>query len=313
MVQWIVRPTVWAIAWCAYLLPFRIRRSCAKFIGAILRQTKWRRSVVEKNLLIGYPTDRDTRAELLQTSYQEFGSLLIELLWLFGPLKYYVKKNAHPVHPERIWRQLDAGRKVILLSSHLGNPEVMAAVGALKAGLNLMLVTKRFKPAWLHDWVERCRSKLGYKGAYEPRVMQDIIKHWNAGGVVGFTLDQFAGLPIGVRVPFFGVPVGTAATVATLAVRYDAVVIPVMSHRQPDGSTHIIVDEPVEGQFSPGRLGIAERTAAYVACLERHVRMAPAQWLWVHNRFKEDLSPLRPGEWEQARVRPPKEPTRLPD
>jgi lauroyl/myristoyl acyltransferase len=47
----------------------------------------------------------------------------------------------------------------------------------------------------------------------------------------------------------------------------------------------------------------AHNTARYAAQIECDIRAHPEQWLWIHRRFKGDLSPLRPGEWSQGRPR----------
>ena len=98
-----------------------------------------------------------------------------------------------------------------------------------------MIVTKRLKPSWIHEAVERGRSRCHYKATYEPRTMKDVLRHLKSGETVGFVMDQYSGPPVGIRVPVFGVPVGTPAAIATLAKRTGAPVIPVVSYRLEDG------------------------------------------------------------------------------
>jgi KDO2-lipid IV(A) lauroyltransferase len=60
-------------------------------------------------------------------------------------------------------------------------------------------------------------------------------------------------------------------------------VIPFFPRRQPGGGSAIRLEAPRAG--FPGDDVIAD-TARINACIERMVREAPAQYLWMHQRFK---------------------------
>ncbi|MBK6733203.1 MAG: lysophospholipid acyltransferase family protein [bacterium] len=65
-------------------------------------------------------------------------------------------------------------------------------------------------------------------------------------------------------------------------------VIPMGIVRQPDGS-HVLHVGPVlhpEGRTAD-EAGIRAYTAAISAAVEEFIRRAPAQWFWVHRRWKE--------------------------
>jgi KDO2-lipid IV(A) lauroyltransferase len=150
--------------------------------------------------------------------------------------------------------------------------------------------------------VEAGRRRVGVKGTYEPQTMKDILAHLKAGGTVGFVLDQYTGPPVGVRVPFFGIPVGTGLALATLVKRTGFPVIPVVNFRTPDGRMVTRVEAPLEWIEDPDpRRELARNTARYAEVLERIVREFPEQWLWSHRRFKGDLGPLGELEWEEGR------------
>jgi KDO2-lipid IV(A) lauroyltransferase len=130
------------------------------------------------------------------------------------------------------------------------------------------------------------------------------LKHLKEKKTVGFVLDQYAGPPIGIRVPFFGVPVGTANIVATLAKRTGAPVLPAISYRTPEGGYRVVVGPALEWISHPDpHQELALNTALYVSTLEGYIRSCPEQWLWTHRRFKGDFAPLRPQEWQEGRAR----------
>lgn len=299
MSRFLVLP-LWLMGQLVARMPGRLRMKIGALLGWGLRGAGFRRSVVRSNIQRMLP-DQTERLEV--EAYRHLGRLILELTLLFGGLRRFVARRSKLIGAEH-WREARAhGRGVIFLSSHVGNWEVMAATGAVN-GLDIMLVTKRLKPAWIHQAVERGRASCSVDATYEPRTFKDILRRLQKGMTVGLILDQYAGAPIGIRVPFFGTPVGTHSVVATLAKRTRAVVLPVANRRNFDGTFEVRIGAPIEWipDADPGReLGL--NTARYAQIMEAHVRECPEQWLWTHRRFKGDLGPLRADEWAEGRAR----------
>lgn len=293
------------LSWLYYLQPHVFRRLWGNALGAALRLTGIRAGVVRQNLAIAFPTaDKEMQKKQFLEAYRHLGNLVLEILLLFGPMKAFTLRFGELKGVEN-WRSAkEAGKGVIFLSSHVGNWETMAAVGSLHGGMDLMLVTKHLKPEWLHRSIESGRRRCGVLATYEPKTLRDVLGHLKKNGTVGFVLDQYAGPPVGVRVPVFGVPVSTSTAVAMLAKRTGAAVLPVVNYRTPDG--HLVVDvrPPLEWLGdSDSACELAKNTAHYAKKVEDDIITHPDQWLWTHRRFKGDLSPLREGEWSNGRPR----------
>lgn len=113
--------------------------------------------------------------------------------------------------------------------------------------------------------------------------------------IVGFVMDQYAGAPVGARVPFFGVPVGSHTALAALALRTDVPVLPAIAIRKPDGRYLLRFDPILETiQHEDPKEAVLLNTAQYVKHTEGWIKEFPLQWMWVHRRWKGDLSPLPP-------------------
>jgi KDO2-lipid IV(A) lauroyltransferase len=306
------------IGWVYALAPDWGREALAGGLAVILRLFKIRHGVVDQNLHIAFPGESpaavEKRAHLKHEADRHLAFLFFEMCLVMGPfsaMPFFVRHRTTFLGIEN-WKNAHAGgHGTLILSSHIGCWEVMAAAGAMQ-GMDAVIVTKRIKPAWLHDWIEKGRKRCGVAGAYEPKTLQTVLRALPRGASVGFVLDQYAGSPIGVRVPLFGVPVGTANVVATLAKRTGAPVLPVVNWR--DRSGRFVVDlgpalqwknaaEPGLSEEAIHHRELAVNTAHYVSILEKHILDHPEQWLWIHRRFKGDLSPLRPEEWNQPRLR----------
>jgi KDO2-lipid IV(A) lauroyltransferase len=302
----LILPLLYALAWGLSRLPIALQSALGDLLGALLRAVSFRARVIRQNLEIAYPGPDDGRRRqtLFRSAYRHLGRLVLEILLVFGQLKRdcllvgQLRGNEH-------WRAaLEKGHGALFLSSHVGNWEIMAAVGAVQKGIDLMLVTKKLKPEWLHQAIEKGRADAQVLGTYEPRTFRDVLRHLKRGGTVGFVLDQYAGPPVGIRVPFFGTPVGTQTAVAILAKRTGAPVVPVVNYREPNGRLTVEIFPALEWIADPDpQREIALNTAHYASVIEAHVRAHPDQWLWTHRRFKGELGPLRPDEWSEGRGR----------
>lgn len=286
--------------------PAALRLALGDWLGRRLGAAGFRRAVVRQNLEIadraGVGFGREG-LDLEAEAYRHLGRVFVEVLLLFGDFARFTRRHA-TLHGKENWVRARAeGRGVLFLSSHVGNWEVMAACGA-QEGIDLMLVTKRLKPASIHRAIERARARAGVHATYEPRTFRDVLGQLKRGETVGFVLDQYAGAPVGVRVPFLGVPVGTHTALAILARRSGAPVLPVVNRRLPSGRFEVRIGKPIDWvRADDADEEIALNTARYGEEMERQVRECPEQWLWTHRRFKGELGPLRPGEWREGRGR----------
>jgi KDO2-lipid IV(A) lauroyltransferase len=293
-----------AQGWFYFWMPARAQLILASLLGLILQGIELRSRVVRQNLEIAFSGRTEIQKDLFKKSYRHLGHLFFEICMLLGPMPKFARKRAELIGREHWLEAKKSGRGVIMLANHVGNWEVMAACGALVGGMDVLFVTKRLKPEWLHFAIERARLRCQIVGTYEPKTLKDILRHLGKQGTVGIVLDQYAGPPIGVRVPVFGVPVGTSTAIATLAKRTGAAVIPVVNYRRPDGSFVVELGSPLVWQeHEDPKIELALNTANYAKAVEERILQHPEQWLWIHRRFKGDLEPLRDREWEEGRSR----------
>ncbi len=287
-----------------WIQPRKLQLFFGNCLGMLGYWARFRVTVVNQNLAIAFPGQVELQKKILRASYQHLGNLILEILLVVGPLKKFVLKYVDITGIEHIEAAKKRGKGLVFLSSHVGNWEVMAASGGLLTHSDLLLVTKHLKPEWVHESIEAGRLQCQIRATYEPKTLRDVLSHLKKNGAVGFVLDQYAGPPVGVRVPLFGIPVGTPLIVATLAKRTGATLLPVENFRKEDGRWQVNVKPPLEWKsFSNAHYELAANTAEYAAVIEKMILAHPEQWLWTHRRFKGDLSPLREAEWNEPRVR----------
>jgi KDO2-lipid IV(A) lauroyltransferase len=246
------------------------------------------RRVAMENLKIAFGTEKgeqELRA-IAKRSYQHLGRSMVEL----------ARVMSSP--PERVmgWVKiegldyfLDAQKKgcgVLYLTAHLGNWELMALAQALQ-GYPISVVARPVDNPLLEDLLSRLRTRWGNRVIKKGGALREVLKLLNTGETVGFLLDQNVAADQGVFVNYFGKPACTHKTLALLALKTGAVVLPAFTFREKGNCHRIIVGPPVLLEET----GDAERdvvlnTQKFTAMIESYVREHPDQWLWVHRRWK---------------------------
>jgi KDO2-lipid IV(A) lauroyltransferase len=105
------------------------------------------------------------------------------------------------------------------------------------------------------------------------------VRHLKHGGIIAIVGDLH--VQEGIPLNFFGQPAITSTVPAELALKYDAVMIPVYAVRQPNGlDFEIVMHAPIE-HSDPVTM-----TQSVNDDLESLVRSNMDQWFWIHRRWK---------------------------
>ncbi|AGT08673.1 lysophospholipid acyltransferase family protein [Paracoccus aminophilus] len=173
-----------------------------------------------------------------------------------------------------------SGRPVILACAHFANYDAFRAalhakgwpVGALYRPMNNEAFNEHYIPA-----MQAIAEPLFPRGRSGLAAMLRFLK---GGGWLALGFDQYD--RHGVELSFFGLPTKTVQTPAELAIRYDALIVPISAIRQADGlSFRVLVGEPVP-HGEPGQM-----MQSLNDDLEALIRLHMEQWLWIHRRWKQ--------------------------
>lgn len=279
-------------------LPWPLFRSLGRGLGHLLLFFRFRLVVVAANVALAFPEKtKEERQTLVKNTYLHLGLLFLEIFRSFYRFDDLLRRYADFEGEENLRAALAEGKGVFVMTAHLGNWELLAVSGPWRFLSSVTMVTKRLKPDWLHRIVAVTRHLLGVQMACEPKTMPDILRALRRKEMVGFVMDQYAGAPVGARVPFFGKAVGSHTALAALAVRNAVPVVGAICVRKSNGRYLIRFEKPLELEArGDSDEAILRNTAAYVRQTEAWIREFPEQWLWIHRRWKGDLSPLPAGE-----------------
>lgn len=108
----------------------------------------------------------------------------------------------------------------------------------------------------------------------------------NQGGVLlSLAVDQSA-REKGVEAPFMGRPCFMTRSAAVMAMRYDCALHAAICYRVAPGRWVIEIGEPIPTRENGTRRSTVAITRDINHAFETAVRRDPANWFWVHNRWK---------------------------
>ena len=116
-----------------------------------------------------------------------------------------------------------------------------------------------------------------------------MAKTLKKGGTVGMLIDQKTAYQNSVTVNFFNRPATTTNSVAMLKLKFNPTVVPRFIARQSDGKYEMIINEPVDyiaDEIEDKEQKIEAMTLRYNHVMESIIRKYPAQWFWMHNRWR---------------------------
>ncbi|KIN73326.1 lysophospholipid acyltransferase family protein [Sulfitobacter guttiformis] len=172
-----------------------------------------------------------------------------------------------------------ANRPAIVISGHFGNYDI-ARARMIAEGFKVGALYRHMNNPIFHDFYLKNISTIGTPLFERGRPgLGQMVKHLKGGGTLAALIDVRANN--GIPLPFCGHMALTATSMAELALRYDAVLIPFYGTRLPNGEGFAIdLEDPIP-HSDPETM-----TQALNLSLEARVLQNPEQWFWIHNRWK---------------------------
>ena len=173
------------------------------------------------------------------------------------------------------------GRGTVAALSHFGNWEINAQIAEFVKPRRAGCVYQALRSKQMDDLVNRDRRSRGVATFDRKKEMQGAATLLKEGGVVGVLTDQHAG-NAGIWMPLFGKLASTSPLAASLAQRTGSLLaqVSVRTVGVARWVIHTSAPIPTEGRE------IAEITMDLNRLLEEEIRTSPADWFWVHNRWK---------------------------
>lgn len=181
--------------------------------------------------------------------------------------------------------QPDAPSRVIALG-HFGNFELFAHFGRVLPPYQLAATYRGLQQPGLNRLMVELRNRSGCLYFERRSGGNSLLSQWNRNGwILGLFADQHAGAR-GLRGPFLGHDCSTSTAPAVFALRYQCQLHAGVCFRTAPGRWRVEMSPEIPTINDGIRRSVEDITKDVNAVFESAVRRDPANWFWVHKRWK---------------------------
>lgn len=269
------------------VLPHVVARAMGASVGVLFYLLdRPHRRVALANLAHSLPSRSEAeRRQITRQVFKHFGRLLFEILKFSTLTHTEMLKRVEFEGEDRARSAYAQRRGVLFFTGHFGYWELHALVHGLQLEPIGVLARPLDNP-YLNRLLERVRASTGNFVIYRQGAVRRVLRTLADGHGVAILIDQHMHSPDGIPVSFFERTAATTSTLAALALRTGAPVVPVFAVPIAGGRYRVIYEHPVAPPAVDHPDAVRELTQRCTDVLEMYVRRRPDLWLWMHRRWR---------------------------
>lgn len=272
------------------VFPYETSLNIGKFFGrTVIKLFPKLTETARQNLEIAFPNiSAEEKNRIIKGTFESLGRHL-------GFISQFKKLKIEDIHKyievvgkeENFDPAFETGRGILFFTGHFGSWEVFNLLPTA-FGYHMNILVRRIDNNLVENYVDSLRTKfgsitLGKKQA--PRKMFRILEN---GEILGILADLNAQMHDGIFVDFFGTSASTTTSIAKLALKTNAVILPAFAVWEEEKQKYVVyLEPPIDYEKSvDGKGDIFDITQKITKEVEKYVRKYPDQWLWIHKRWK---------------------------
>jgi KDO2-lipid IV(A) lauroyltransferase len=246
-------------------------------------------------------------------AFMNFGIIPVEIIKFSYLNEAEIKKRLLVEGMENVESALADGRAIMCVTGHISNWEILANV-AIFIGSKLHIVMAIQRDPKLESIFKSIRARLHGVEVLPPKggMVSSLIETLKQGKHIGMMVDQRHQKKYGLICDLLGMPAITTPAPAFIALKGDAIILPVSSSKGQGKTYRVRFEKPIDPRefgtiddniekLSDGAQteAVQKISDSIQAWLTLVIRTYPDQWLWLHSRwvrrkymkkiFKEDL------------------------
>ena len=251
---------------------------------------RWRRPLAAENLRNAFPEKTESeRAAILKQSYRNLADLIVETLYGYGASAADMQRRVRIENPELLRQCTERGQSVVLLAAHFCNWEWLLLAAGAQLGVPIDAVYKRQRIAGFDRFLREGRARFGGNPIAADNFLRELMKRKGEVRAYALVADQ---TPLNQDEKHWSrfLNQDTAFFVGAdkIARILKAPVLFVSMRRERKGfysaRLNLLAEPPYDR--SADRDNGAEIIERYARVLEAEIRASPADWLWIHRKWK---------------------------
>jgi Kdo2-lipid IVA lauroyltransferase/acyltransferase len=247
---------------------------------------RWRRRLAADNIARSFPElSAEARAAILKQSYRNLCDIVAEVIWSYGASPEDLRKRVDVINPEVVLERIRAGQSILLMTAHYCNWEWQVLAGNTWLDEPMFPVYKPQRVAAIDNFLREARGRFGGTPIPHTKLTRELLRRRSEAHVYAMVADQ---TPVHNELKYWTTFLhqDTAFFMGADAIAriLQATVVFVEMQRVRRGyytmKVSVIAEPPYDRSADTV---VVER---YVRALENEIRSNPANWLWIHRKWK---------------------------
>ena len=228
----------------------------------------------------------EEKNRIIKESYKSLLFNMYEFIENQSISKEKLLSKANIENEEVILNAIKENRKIIFVTAHYGGWELAIPYIALKYG-TLAVVNRKMDNPLINDMYIKARDRNNIIMLEKKVAAKGMIKAFKQNHFIAVAIDQH--MKNGVEIEFFNKKVMATDATARLALKFDAVIIPVFAQMNDFRDYTIKVYDaldPLKIDFKEENRE-KELTQLQSNIIEKQILSYPGLWFWQHKRWKK--------------------------
>ena len=241
---------------------------------------------VNLDLVFGNSLSQERKENIIYNSYKSLLFNMYEYMENQIISKEKLLSKAHIENEQVILNAIANQRKIIFVTAHYGGWELAIPYIALKYG-TLAVVNRKMDNPFINAAYEKARDRNNIIMLEKKVAAKGMLSAFRKDQFVAVAIDQH--MKNGVEIKFFGKKVMATDATARLALKFDAVIIPVFAVCNDFREYTIKVYDALDVTTIDFKTEdkVKELTQLQANIIEQQIIEKPQFWFWQHKRWKK--------------------------
>lgn len=241
---------------------------------------------VNLDLAFGDSISKEEKEKIIFNSYVSLVFNMYEFVENQSISKEELLKKGKVENEEVILEAIKNNRKIIYITAHYGGWEIALPYVALKYG-KLAVVNRKMDNPYINDMYTKARDRNNITMLEKNVAAKGMLKAFKEKKAVALVIDQ--NTKNGVEIEFFGKRTMATDATSRLALKLDAVIIPIFCVMNDFRDYTLKVGEMIEPKTLEFKTddAIKELTQMQADLIENQIKEKPELWFWQHKRWKQ--------------------------
>ena len=226
---------------------------------------------------------KEEKIHIIKESYKSFIYNMYEFIDNQYAKKEDIFKKSDIVNEQYIIEAIKKNKLIIFVTAHYGAWEQCLPAISLKYGTT-NIVNRRMNNKYINEEYIKARDKNNIVMIEKKSAAKGMIKALKKKEHLAVVIDQ--NTAYGVDIKFFSQKARATDSTSRLAVKFDALIIPILCVMNEFGSYTIICKKPIDHKKLKEENKIQVLTQMQADVFEEQIQKLPEQWFWQHKRWK---------------------------